>query len=76
MRTAQRLPVYETMVATGQMSPFERVITEGAGELNVNAAKLLAKAIRKDANKAVPGNNLILSTGQKITKSNEIKALG
>jgi subtilisin family serine protease len=59
MRTAQRLPVYEQMVQTGQMSTLERLITEGAGELNVNAAKLVAKAIRKDANRAQVGENLI-----------------
>src|SRR5207237_8238040 len=34
MRTAQRLPVYETMVRNWQMTNFERVVTEGAGELN------------------------------------------
>ncbi|HEX6184362.1 MAG TPA: S8 family serine peptidase, partial [Pyrinomonadaceae bacterium] len=31
MRTAQRLPGYEQLVADRKMSPFERVITEGAG---------------------------------------------
>ncbi len=48
MRTAQRLPVYEKMIATGQMTTFERIITEGAGELNISAAVAVAKAIRQD----------------------------
>ena len=38
MRTAQRLPAYEQLVADGQMSQFERIITEGAGEMNASAA--------------------------------------
>ncbi len=38
MRTAERLPVYEQMLASGQMSNFERIVTEGAGELNTSAA--------------------------------------
>jgi subtilisin family serine protease len=41
MRTAQRLPYYETQVMTGRMSSYERIITEGAGELNTNAAVVL-----------------------------------
>ena len=60
MRTAQRLRYYETSVMTGQMSSFERAITEGAGELNTSAAVSIAKAIRQDANKAKPGENLHL----------------
>src|SRR5438270_7360991 len=59
MRTAQRLSIYEQMVADRQMPSFVRAITEGAGELNTSAALTVAKAIRKDANKAVVGNNLI-----------------
>jgi serine protease AprX len=59
MRTAQRLPAYENLIATGRMTPFERVITEGAGVLNTSAALTVAKAIRKDANKAKLGDNLI-----------------
>ncbi|HEX7317426.1 MAG TPA: S8 family peptidase [Pyrinomonadaceae bacterium] len=61
MRTAQRLPVYEQLVADGKMSHFERVINEGAGELNASAAVTVAKAVRKDANRAAPGDNLITS---------------
>src|SRR6202022_3063300 len=59
MRTAQRLPVYESMIENGQMSTFERIITEGAGALNVSAAVTVAKAIRQDADLAQPGDNLI-----------------
>src|SRR5512133_1960842 len=61
MRTAQRLPLYEEMVAGGKLSQFERVITEGAGELNASAAVTVARAVRKDANKAAPGDTLITS---------------
>jgi serine protease AprX len=61
MRTAQRLPAYEQLVANGRMSQFERVITEGAGELNASAAVTVAKAIRKDADRADPGDNLLTS---------------
>lgn len=60
MRTAQRLPVYEEKVARGEMTTFERVIAEGAGELNVSAALTVAGAIRKDANRAQIGENLNL----------------
>src|SRR5215208_4570157 len=63
MRTAQRLPAYEQLVADLKMSPFERVITEGAGELNACAAVTVAKAIRKDANRAAPGDDLITAKG-------------
>ncbi|MBV9957001.1 MAG: S8 family peptidase, partial [Acidobacteria bacterium] len=59
MRTAQRLPVYEAQLASGEMTTFERVITEGAGALNTYAAVTLAKAVRKDANQARIGDNLI-----------------
>ncbi|HJU56493.1 MAG TPA: S8 family peptidase, partial [Pyrinomonadaceae bacterium] len=59
MRTAQRLPVYEQMVQSGQMSPFERTVTEGAGELNTSAAVKLAGAVRKDANRAKVGEDLL-----------------
>ena len=65
MRTAQRLPYYEGKVLTTQMSNFERIITEGAGELNTNAVVSLARAIRQDANRAKPGENLI--TNSKLT---------
>ncbi|HEX8686154.1 MAG TPA: S8 family serine peptidase, partial [Pyrinomonadaceae bacterium] len=61
MRTAQRLPAYEQSVADGKMSPFERVITEGAGELNVSAAVTVARAVRKDAGRAAAGDDLITS---------------
>src|SRR5437899_11215322 len=59
IRTAQRLPVYENMVRSWQMTNFERVVTEGAGELNTSAAVMVAKAIRQDANRAKAGDNLI-----------------
>jgi len=49
MRTAQRLPVYEQMVADGQMSQFERIITEGAGEMNTSAAVTVAKMTRVES---------------------------
>ena len=68
MRTAQRLPVYERMIESGQMSTFERIITEGAGTLNVSAAVTVAKAIRTDADLAQPGDNLI--TASNVTYSN------
>jgi hypothetical protein len=68
MRTAQRLPVYEGMIKNGTMTTFERMITEGAGELNTSAAVVVAKAIRKDADRAKPGDNLI--TSQNVTYSN------
>ena len=68
MRTAQRLPVYESMIENGQMSTFERIITEGAGTLNVSAAVTVAKAIRQDADLAQPGDNLI--TTSNVTYSN------
>src|SRR5213076_2576010 len=45
MRTAQRLPAYEDLIAAGQMSNFERIVTEGAGELNSAAAVAVAKVI-------------------------------
>ncbi|HEX8709041.1 MAG TPA: S8 family peptidase, partial [Pyrinomonadaceae bacterium] len=67
MRTAQRLPVYEAMVMRGQMTPFERIITEGAGQLNANAARRVASAIRHDADTAKPGENLLLN--KKVTYS-------
>jgi len=59
MRTAQRLPLYEGKVLRGEMSVFERVITEGAGELNASAALSVTKLIRKDAHRAQAGENLI-----------------
>ncbi|HXM35400.1 MAG TPA: S8 family serine peptidase, partial [Pyrinomonadaceae bacterium] len=68
MRTAQRLPVYESMIENGRMSTFERIITEGAGELNASAAVTVAKAIRNDADQAQAGDNLI--TKQNVTYSN------
>jgi subtilisin family serine protease len=64
MRTAQRLPFYETAMMTGQMSQLERVVTEGAGELNASAAVALARAIRKDANRAEVGDNLLTGKNQ------------
>src|SRR5207302_10851035 len=51
------------MVKDWQMTNFERIVTEGAGELNASAAVTVAKAIRQDANRAKAGDNL-------ITKSN------
>src|SRR5205823_7054376 len=62
MRTAQRLPVYEGMIKNGTMTTFERIITEGAGELNTSAAVTAANAIRKDADRAKPGDNRITTT--------------
>jgi serine protease AprX len=67
MRTAQRLPVYESKIQSGQMKTFERIITEGAGELNTSAALAVAKAIRKDSDRAQPGDNLI--TNKNVTYS-------
>src|SRR5258707_46732 len=68
MRTAQRLPVYENMVATWRMNKYERIVTEGAGELNTSAAVTVTKAIQQDANRAAQGSNLI--TKKDTTYSN------